>query len=183
MGMAMTPTFSMHQISQGIRRQRGAAAIEFALLFGLFFFVVYATISYAFVMAAQQALVYAATEGARVGTTKVDTLRFTTPALQQSEQKRIAKDAVRNALGWLPSSKRLLIDTTANLQAEWTTASTTINTGAGSLDVGSSVLTVTVTYPDYATNALVPMLNFPFFGTIPSVPPNLVGKAVAASPS
>ena len=47
------------------RRQRGATAIEFAMVLPVFFLILYAIITYGMIFAAQQNLTLAATEGAR----------------------------------------------------------------------------------------------------------------------
>ena len=47
------------------RRQRGATAVEFALVFPLFFTIVYMIITFSLMMVAQQNLTLAAEEGAR----------------------------------------------------------------------------------------------------------------------
>jgi hypothetical protein len=47
------------------KKQQGAAAIEFAILFPIFFLIFYAIITYGLIFAAQQTLTLAAAEGAR----------------------------------------------------------------------------------------------------------------------
>ena len=47
------------------RRQHGATAVEFALVFPLFFLIMYAIVTYGLIFAVQQGLTLAATEGAR----------------------------------------------------------------------------------------------------------------------
>ena len=47
------------------KKQQGAAAIEFAFLFPIFFLIFYAIITYGLIFAAQQTLALAAAEGAR----------------------------------------------------------------------------------------------------------------------
>src|SRR6202012_6207651 len=47
------------------RRERGATAVEFALLFPLFFVIFYAIVAFSLVFVAQQSLTLAAEEGAR----------------------------------------------------------------------------------------------------------------------
>lgn len=153
--------------------QRGAVAIEFVLLFGIFFVVLYGSISYGIVMMVQQALTQAASEGARATAGKINPLQFTTPALVNAEKTRLATEAATNALSWLPQRARSVI----TVGVVSTAKQTIIATGAGAQSVNMSYNTVTVTYPDYANSALLPTLKFPGFGSIPSVPTNLVGKA------
>jgi hypothetical protein len=49
----------------GLARQRGNTAIEFAIVFPLFFFVFYGIVTYSLIFVAQQSLTLAAEEGAR----------------------------------------------------------------------------------------------------------------------
>jgi len=46
-------------------RERGATAVEFALVFPLFFLILYAIVTFGLIFAVQQSLTLAATEGAR----------------------------------------------------------------------------------------------------------------------
>ncbi|WKL13572.1 pilus assembly protein [Comamonas testosteroni] len=48
-----------------LKQQQGAAAIEFAIVFPIFFLIFYAIITYGLIFAAQQTLTLAAAEGAR----------------------------------------------------------------------------------------------------------------------
>lgn len=55
-----------HASPRTLRRgQRGAYAVEFALVFGLFFLLAYAVLTYGLIFAAQQSLNLAAEDGAR----------------------------------------------------------------------------------------------------------------------
>ncbi|WP_144113592.1 TadE/TadG family type IV pilus assembly protein [Paraburkholderia sp. BCC1886] len=56
---------SLFDRSRRARRQRGAMAVEFAMVFPLFFVVVYAIVTFSLMMVAQQNLTLAAEEGAR----------------------------------------------------------------------------------------------------------------------
>ena len=46
-------------------KQKGAAAIEFAIIFPIFFIIFYAVVTYGLIFAAQQTITLAAAEGAR----------------------------------------------------------------------------------------------------------------------
>src|ERR1700744_2575537 len=52
-----------------LRRQRGSTAVEFAMIFPLFFVVMYGIITYSMIFVAQQSLTLAAEEGARAALT------------------------------------------------------------------------------------------------------------------
>jgi Flp pilus assembly protein TadG len=158
------------------RHQKGAAGIEFALLFSLFFFVLYGVVSYGIVMAIQQALTHAAAEGARAGVSKVNQTVFSNTNQQQTQQSLLATNAATRAFSWLPEVAKGVITVTPT----WTTETTPITTGDGTLNINTPRLTVTVTYPNYASNPIAPVLDLPGLGQVPRVPVNLVGIATAS---
>ncbi|HDR9869472.1 TadE/TadG family type IV pilus assembly protein [Burkholderia cenocepacia] len=51
----------------GRRRQRGATAVEFAIVFPLLFVIFYGIVSFGMIFTIQQSLTFAASEGARAG--------------------------------------------------------------------------------------------------------------------
>jgi Flp pilus assembly protein TadG len=64
--MTNTPRVGRQHVYGGApRRQRGATAVEFALLFPLFFMIFYAIVTFSLIFVAQQSLTLAAEEGAR----------------------------------------------------------------------------------------------------------------------
>lgn len=73
-------------------RQRGAAAIEFALVFIIFFLVLYGIISYGVVFAIQHSLTHAANEGARAAVKDVGSM---------AERVALASTTASNAVAWL----------------------------------------------------------------------------------
>jgi Flp pilus assembly protein TadG len=118
-----------------IRRSRGNTAIEFALLFPLFFMILYGIVTFSMIFVAQQSLTLAAQEGARA------TLKYQ-PAKSDAEALTARVNAacpVANGLtNWL---------------ADVATCTTT--TANCSFDATMTCVTVTLTY-DYASNPLVP---------------------------
>ena len=81
--------------------QRGVAAIEFALVFPLFFVVLYAIVAYGLIFAASQTLSLAAQEGGRAA------LRFEgETSLTQAYQLRTsaACSTAQGLVAWLPAS-------------------------------------------------------------------------------
>lgn len=144
----------------GHRRQRGAAAIEFALLFILFFVLFYAIVSYSLAMLLMQGLTQAAEEGARAAIA-VDPLAYASDAAYQSAVETAAEGRVASALDWLPNKAKQQVIDGNQIQAV----------------LANSVVTVTVTYPNYASNGLVPTLTIPLIGAVPRLPTNLVGTA------
>lgn len=145
-------------------KQCGAAAIEFALLFILFFVVFYALVSYAFAMMLQESFQHAAEEGARAAIA-VDSLAFASNADYQSAVETQAGTMVGNSLAWLPNGVKdqVLGVGNANVQMGW---------------AGANTLTVTVIYAGYGANPVIPALTFPGIGQVPRLPADLVGYAV-----
>jgi hypothetical protein len=81
--------------------QRGSTAVEFALVFPLFFVIFYAIVTYSLIFVAQQSLTLAAEEGARAG------LRFqptaSTPAASLTLRAQAACLAATQLANWLAS--------------------------------------------------------------------------------
>jgi Flp pilus assembly protein TadG len=78
------------------RDERGAALLEFALVFGIFVFVLYGLIAFGMILSMKQTITHAATEGARaaIGVTN-------DPATPNDEREDAAKARVASALsGW-----------------------------------------------------------------------------------
>lgn len=130
-------------------RQRGAAAIEFALVFVLFFMVLYGAIAYGMVFAVKHSITQAASEGARAA------LQDVTGGLPA--RLAVAQTTAANAISWLGTlAPTPVVDT----DCVATTASLTC-------------LKVTITY-DYAANPIIPAI--PGLGI--ALPDNLVAQAI-----
>ncbi|WP_232833649.1 TadE/TadG family type IV pilus assembly protein [Paraburkholderia kururiensis] len=83
------------------RRERGSTAVEFALLFPVFFAIAYAVVSYSLVFVAQQSLTLASEEGARAA------LRYQKAANMSAAlaaRTSAACLAATNAASWLGST-------------------------------------------------------------------------------
>lgn len=146
------------------RHQHGAAAIEFALLFMLFFVVFYALVSYAIAMMLQESFQHAAEEGARAALA-VDPLAYSSQSdYVASGVEPQVRTIVGTALDWLPAKAKTKV------------------LGTGNANVGVSVsgdtLTVQVAYSNYVSDPLLPILTFPLIGAVPKLPDDLSGKAV-----
>ncbi|MDD5247402.1 MAG: pilus assembly protein [Rhodocyclaceae bacterium] len=141
-------------------RQRGAAGIEFALIFIPFFVIFYAIVSYSLAMLLMQGFTQAAEEGARASIA-VDPSAYSSTADYAAKVQSVAVDRAAAALSWLPAGARRQVIDGQQIRA---------------VLVGS-VVSVTVTYPDYSTNGLVPTLTLPVIGAVPRLPTNLVGAA------
>jgi Flp pilus assembly protein TadG len=139
-------------------RQRGNAAIEFSLIFVIAFVVFYATVTYSLTFLLKQGFTQAAQEGVR-SAIKVDPTTFSNVGAYQTAVTQTARNTAIAVLQWLPASAVPKV------------------TYAATLDPAGQVLTMTVSYPNYKTAGLLPVLTFPGVGAVPNVPTDLVGVA------
>lgn len=146
------------------RTQQGAAAIEFALLFLMFFVLFYAIVAYSLAMLLMQGLTQAAEEGVR-SAIAVDRLAFATEAAYDSHVENLVRTRVQTELSWLPDKAKQKVLSAENIVVLPTTVGT------------QKLMTVTVRYPGYATDGLIPTLKLPLVGDVPRLPNDLVGKA------
>lgn len=153
---------------QGRQGIRGAAAVEFALVFIPFFVIFYALASYALVFTLTQAMTQAAEEGARAAVAALGPEDFPSQEAYLSNVRGQVRATVADTLSWLPAATRELV-----VGAEGA------NVAVEPVDVNGALgIEVEITYPDYSANPLVPLLTFPVFGAVPRVPENLVARAV-----
>lgn len=148
------------------RRQRGVAAIEFAIVFLLFFMLVWGILTYGFVFAVQQTLTLAAENGARAALhyqagaqNTYDSIGLRTAAAQR---------ATMNSLEWLQKLKPFWYPQNA----------VNVQSGPCTYDNAMTCFTVSVTYPygqgfGWYQYALIP--SMPGLGLF--IPQTLVGKA------
>jgi Flp pilus assembly protein TadG len=159
------------------KKQRGAAGIEFAILFTIFFGVFYAVLSYAFVNLLYQGLIQAAAEGARSAVQLNPTVFASQPAYDAAVTA-VAKNAANQALSWMPKTVQDAINKDATgITAAVLNGSVTVITASGNQAIATRSITVTVTYANYKANPILPLIDLPFLGTIPSVPANLAGSS------
>jgi Flp pilus assembly protein TadG len=140
------------------KHQSGNAAIEFALIFVIAFVVFYATVTYSLTFLLKQGFTQAAQEGVR-SAIQVDPTTFPTSSAYRAAASTMAQSTANTALSWLPAQAL------ANKQV------------TASVDPATDVLTVIITYPNYNTAGLMPVLSFPGVGAVPNVPTDLVGTA------
>ena len=133
-------------------KQKGAAAIEFALVFGIFFAVFYGLISYSLPLLMLQSFNQAAAEGVRQAMS-VDPVAAGTA--YPTQVTTLAKTTAKNQLKWIPASFQFSDDLI--------TANYTGNT-----------LTVTIKYPTSRLYSVFPALVLPVIGTVPNLPANLL---------
>ncbi|MBN3849062.1 pilus assembly protein [Paraburkholderia sp. Ac-20342] len=119
------------------RAQRGATAVEFALVFPLFFLVLYAIVTYSLIFVAQQNLTLAASEGARA-------------ALNWQTNVSMAT-ALTNRGNAACAAAKLVVQPLVNAMQ---CAATNASCGTGN---AMTCITVSLTY-NYTSNPLVPPL-------------------------
>lgn len=135
------------------RRQKGAAAIEFAAVFVIFFAVFYGLVSYSLPLLMMQSFNAAATEAVRRAVAIDPTSANYTATVQT-----LAQTTVATQLNWMPTA--LAFDA-SNVSASY---------------VGK-ILTVTITYPQAKLTSVLPVLVLPLIGQVPNLPANLIATA------
>ncbi|MCB5184481.1 pilus assembly protein [Methylobacillus gramineus] len=145
------------------RQQSGAAAIEFAMLFMLFFTLFYALVTYSIVFLLQSSFVFAASEGAR-SAIAVDPMAYSSSALYANNgvSSRV-RSTVSSSLTWMPQRIRDHV--------------LGINNSKVVVEVAGNAVTVRVMYLNYNTNPVIPILNIPGYGPMLPMPLNLQGNA------
>src|SRR5471030_915153 len=131
------------------KSQKGAVAIEFALVFVVFFAVFYGLVSYSLPFVLMQSFNEATSEAVR-RSVAVDP---TTPSYA-SVLVSTANATLTQQLSWVPPALNLVIgvDTSAAYNAT------------------TGTLTVTVNYPVSKLNQVIPFLVLPGVGTVPNLP-------------
>lgn len=140
----------------GFRKsQKGAVAIEFALVFIIFFAVFYGLVSYSLPMVMMQSFNQATSEAVR-RSVAVDpnTPNYSTVVLNT------ANATLTQQLSWIPPVFNLVVgvDTSSQYSA-------------------SGLLTVRVDYPVSKLNQVMPFLVLPVVGTVPSLPTYLTAQS------
>ena len=155
-------------LSRGLRAQRGAAAIEAALLFVIFFALFYAIVSYSLPLMMMQGFQHAASTGAR-SAVAVDHTEFNGTAghdyIENGVKPRV-RSVVGDSLAWLsPAASSAVLGGVGNpkVQVDFVQA--------------TGILTVTVKFPSYTSNPLIPILSLPGIGDVPKLPQDLTGSA------
>ncbi|BAO89970.1 TadE/TadG family type IV pilus assembly protein [Caballeronia cordobensis] len=138
----------------GRHAQRGNMAIEFAIVFPLFFVVFYAIVTYSIIFVAQQSLTLAAEEGARAA------LRF------QANAQTVDDALARRATAACETAKNL---------TNWLASAALCSAAPApcTYDASLRCIEVTLNY-GYAQRPLVPTL--PLFGL--ALPDSLIARAM-----
>ncbi|WP_435034615.1 TadE/TadG family type IV pilus assembly protein [Pseudomonas neuropathica] len=132
------------------RKQKGAVAIEFALVFVIFFAVFYGLVSYSL------------------------------PLLLMQSFNESTAEAVRRSVALDPATANYPAAVTATARAElnrqlaWLPGALNFNAAADSnITYVGGVLTVTINYPTSKLNQALPFLVLPGIGTVPRLPATL----------
>lgn len=146
------------------RCQQGAAAIEAALMFVVFFTLFYAIVSYSLPMLMLQAFNHAAANGARAALA-VEPADYSDEAdyIENGVTPRV-RQVVGESLAWLPTSAQQLVLGPDNQNVD--------------IQYDSGMLSVTVRYAGYRTTPLIPVLHMPGIGELPRLPEDISGHAM-----
>ena len=154
-------------------KQKGAAAIEFAIIFPIFFLIFYAIVTYGLIFAAQQTITLAASEGARAA---VRYQQGKDEAARQALRTAAACDMSNQVLSWLRKTGSSQGSGAGICATGITTTQVTADKALCSSLSGVTCIKVLVTY-DYDKAPLVPKLLGPLM-SLPT-PSLLQGQAVA----
>src|SRR5437899_2856766 len=127
-----------------LRWQHGIAAVEFAIVFPVFFVIFYGLVTYGLIFVAQQSLTLAAEEGARAA------LRYSST----SNPGTIACDTAKSVVSWLGTG---IVTCTASNPA--------INCPYPAGNTTAKCIKVSVAYP-YQANPLIPLLLGPLMNVV-----------------
>lgn len=153
------------------RRQSGAAAVEFALVFPLLFLLIYGMLVYSYLFVLQQSLVFAAQEAAEAVVQLDPETGTDTQRTQRAQQM-----AVR-ILSWLPESQRSRVLGDNNGGAVSVTLCELGQVSPCPTD--SSGVIVRLTFNVASPSYLFPVINFVGMGPVPPMPATLTAMAVA----
>ncbi len=134
------------------KKQNGAVAIEFALMFPVFFAMVYAIIAYGIAFLLIQSFTYASEDALRAALATECEASVCTEA----ELEPVVRNQVQNSLSWL----------SASMVSGATTGENFFSCDAEML------CTVRL-----STAPPIPSITLPLVGAIPSLPSTLVGRA------
>lgn len=137
------------------KRQHGAAAIEFAAVFMIFFAVFYGLVSYSLPMLMLQSFNQASAEAVR----RCVALDPGSPSYTNDVQN-LARQVISQQLQWLPAA----FDFQPASDAQVTLAS-------------DKLLTVAIDYPKAKLTHVLPMLVLPLIGEVPRLPDRLRAEA------
>ena len=156
-----------HRRSQrGPRGQRGIAAVEFALVFGLLLMMLYGIATFGAAFYIQQAVSRAAEDGARAAPLLPSLMLQTGQAAAVEQIKGAVRDSLAGSL-IVPAASNV----TPAARRSWIAAQVTVT-----VVTASPLVTVTVSYP-YSLNRVLP--SVPLFDASRWMPNTLTSRATA----
>jgi Flp pilus assembly protein TadG len=136
------------------RKQKGAVAIEFALVFIIFFAVFYGLVSYSLPLLLMQSFNQSTAEAVRRSVAlDPSTANYDTAV------RTVATTELTRQLAWIPAVLNFNVATDAS--ATYT----------------GGVLTVTINYPTSKLNQVLPFLVLPGIGSVPNLPATLTARS------
>lgn len=136
------------------RKQEGAAAIEFAMVFVVFFAVIYGVVSYSLPLLIMQSFNHATAEAVRRSVALDPTV---SPETYAADVEAKALEELTKQLRWLPDGIESKVQP--------------------SIDYKSGVLNVKVSLPASALSAIMPVLELPGGITVPRLPAALTAQS------
>jgi Flp pilus assembly protein TadG len=135
-------------------QEKGAAAIEFALVFVVFFAVLYALLTYSLPLVMMQSFNAAASEAVRQGVAiSPATTNYITVVKAQAQL------ALTNQLTWVPPALNFNAASDATISFD------------------GKLLQVTINYPTSKLAQVMPVLVLPGIGAVPNLPTTLTAQA------
>lgn len=136
------------------RKQKGAAAIEFALVFVIFFAVFYGVVTYSLPLLLVQSFNQSTAEAVR----RSVALDTTTPGYN-TQVTTVATTELSRQLAWIPAALNF-----------------NVATDATATYIGG-VLKVTINYPTSKLKQVIPFLVLPGIGAVPNLPATLTASS------
>ena len=138
------------------RKQEGAVAIEFALVFSIFFAVFYGIVSYSIPLLLMQSFNEATAEAVRRSVAlDPNTNNYPTALVA------LANSVLQQQLSWVPNAFNITYGNGGDAKAVYS----------------AGVLTASVNYPTSKLNQVIPFLVLPGVGSVPSLPVNLSAQS------
>ncbi|WP_027617637.1 TadE/TadG family type IV pilus assembly protein [Pseudomonas sp. Pse1] len=138
------------------RKQKGAVAIEFALVFSIFFAVFYGIVSYSIPLLLMQSFNEATAEAVRRSVAlDPNTNNYPTALVA------LANSVLQQQLSWVPNAFNITYGNDGDAKAVYS----------------AGVLTASVNYPTSKLNQVIPFLVLPGVGSVPSLPVNLSAQS------
>jgi Flp pilus assembly protein TadG len=149
------------------RRQRGASAVEFALIFPIVFAITYGAIVYSYAFVLKQSITFAAQEAAEAA---VDVQPGV--AGYDTTVRNAAINTAKAVIAWMPQQVRSNVVTSVEFCAD--SGSTT-----GACQSASDAVVVTITLPLGGSSQVFASMVLPLVGRFPPLPATMTAQAVA----